>query len=196
MEHKRVSVERNTKETQISAALHLGAVDPVDISVPVPFFAHMLNAMAFHGGFSLTLKAQGDIEVDPHHLLEDTGLVLGQAFRESYENVKAVNRYGSSLIPMDDALAECVIDVCSRPYLQYTPVFPQTMIGTLDPALFQEFFYAFSHTAKINLHILMRSGSNSHHIIEAVFKSFGRALKAAYAPNIEKISKMSTKGLL
>ena len=189
-----VEIQRETKETQIR--LKLKPDDPAIISIKLglPFFEHMLTAMAFHGGFGLEISGQGDIEVDPHHLVEDVGLVLGQAFAEVLEKFGPVARYGQALIPMDDALAEAVIDVCRRPYLVCNAVFPQTHSGSFDNSLFREFFQALANRAQINLHLDCRYGHNSHHMAEALFKALGRALWQSFRQTVPGSAVLSTKG--
>ena len=184
------SLERTSKETRISVALGLDPGDPVRIDTPVPFFNHMLEALAFHGRLALQVRARGDVEVDAHHLVEDVGLVLGDCLREARGD-SAVTRFGSALVPMDDALAEVVIDAGGRPYLHYSASYPQPLVGTFDVALVREFLLAVATRARINVHATVRRGVNSHHMVEALFKALGRALAAAYAPSA---AAMSTKG--
>ncbi len=184
------SLERTSKETRISVALGLDPGDPVRIDTPVPFFNHMLEALAFHGRLALQVRARGDVEVDAHHLVEDVGLVLGDCLREARGD-SAVTRFGSALVPMDDALAEVVIDAGGRPYLHYSASYPQPLVGTFDVALVREFLLAVATRARINVHATIRRGVNSHHMVEALFKALGRALAAAYAPSA---AAMSTKG--
>ena len=189
-----VTVSRTTKETDISVSLFQKGTGSIDTQLP--FFDHMLGAMAFHGGFGLTLKARGDIGVDYHHLVEDTGLVLGEAFHKLLEKNKAVRRFGQALIPMDEALSEAVIDTAERACLVYRAEFPQEQAGNFPLALIKEFFYAFTQKARINLHLWCRYGDNSHHMAEALFKAFGKALAQAYAPAEGSREDMSTKGAL
>jgi imidazoleglycerol-phosphate dehydratase len=193
-----ITVSRTTKETDISLSLlQCGSGrDDLCIDTGLPFFDHMLGAMAFHGGFGLNLKARGDIAVDYHHLVEDTGLVLGDAFHKLLEKNGAVHRFGHAVIPMDDALAEAVIDVAERPCLVYQAGFPQETCGNFPAALLKEFFNAFVQRARINLHLLCRCGDNTHHMAEALFKAFGKALSAAYARADGGREDMSTKGAL
>lgn len=184
------SLERTSAETRISVALGLDPGDAVRIDTPVPFFNHMLEALAFHGRLALQVRARGDVEVDAHHLVEDVGLVLGDCLREARGD-SAVTRFGSALVPMDDALAEVVIDAGGRPYLHYSASYPQPLVGTFDVALVREFLLAVATRARINVHATVRRGVNSHHMVEALFKALGRALAAAYAPSA---AAMSTKG--
>jgi imidazoleglycerol-phosphate dehydratase len=193
-----ITVSRTTKETDISLSLAQKASgrEALSIDTQLPFYDHKLTAMAFHGGFSLTLKARGDINVDYHHLVEDTGLVLGEAFHQLLEKNKSVQRFGHQVIPMDDALSEAVIDTAERPCLVYQAEFPQAHSGNFPMALLKEFFLAFTQKARVNLHLICRYGDNSHHIAEALFKAFGRALGTAYTPRSGEQKDMSTKGAL
>ncbi len=189
-----VTVKRETKETKIELTMDLGkALSPV-LNSGIPFFDHMLNAMAFHGGFYLEVKATGDLEVDDHHLVEDLGLVLGDAFRQAREKNPSIHRYGHSIIPMDEALSEVVIDACNRPYWVIQAEFPQTHAGKFDLALVREFLIALTNRGGINLHAHCRYGTNSHHMVESLFKALGRALSMAHAPKAGVIP--STKGVL
>ena len=189
-ERRSASVERNTKETRIAVMLGLDQGATVQIDTPVPFFSHMLEALAFHGGLELQVRARGDVEVDPHHVVEDVGLVLGDCLREA-RGGSAVVRFGSALVPMDDALSEVAIDVGGRPYLHYEASYPQPVVGTFDVALVREFLLAMTMRARINVHATVRHGYNTHHMVEALFKALGRALAAAYA---RSGGAMSTKG--
>ena len=189
-----IELERNTKETQIKLSLHYPA-ETISIDTPLPFLNHMLHAFSFHGGFGLDIKATGDVDVDPHHLVEDIGIVLGQAIHQLYTSKDSISRFGDSVIPMDDALTEVVLDCCNRSYLNYQLDFPQEFSGNFQNALFAEFFTALTNNAKINLHIIGRYGNNSHHIIEAAFKALGKALaKALSQSSTQRIQ--STKGTL
>ena len=193
-----ITVTRTTRETDISLSLSPEASDreAVKIDTEVPFFDHMLTAMAFHGGFGLELSARGDIGVDYHHLVEDTGLVLGEAFHRLLEKSTAVMRFGNALIPMDDALSEAAIDVAERACLAYHAQFPQEHAGDFPLALLKEFFYAFAQKARVTLHLICRYGDNSHHMAEALFKAFGKSLRQAYTPVTGSRENMSTKGTL
>jgi len=191
-----VIVNRETKETVIRMELDMHTGPEVSVSTGLPFFDHMLNAMAFHGGFTLKIEARGDLEVDPHHLIEDTGLVLGDALMKTFEETGAVRRYGTSVIPMDDALSETVIDVCRRPFLVFQADWPQESAGNFDYFLIREFLQALVNRGGLNIHAHCRYGSNSHHMAEALFKSLGRALKEAFRPAGGESEKMSTKGMI
>ena len=188
--------KRSTRETSIELALTFSEKRPLRdeyrISTGLPFFDHMLLAMAYHGGFHLDLNARGDIDVDPHHVVEDTGIVLGEALLELAS--PGIARYGFSVIPMDDALSEAVIDVCKRPYLVYRAEYPQAYAGQFQLALVEEFFQALASNGRMNLHLHCRYGRNGHHMAESLFKAFGRALGAAYT--LLGDESLSTKGML
>ena len=190
------TVERKTKETQIRLTLDLDRSEAPKIATGVPFFDHLLTAFAFHGGFFLEVDAKGDLEVDPHHMVEDTGLVLGDAFKKSQDARGGVNRYGHSVIPMDEALSEVVIDACGRPAWVYTAEFPNTHAGQFDLSLIREFLIAFTNRAQVNLHAHCRYGANGHHMAEALFKALGRALAQAYTVRAGGSASMSTKGII
>ena len=195
MNESAITINRETKETQIKVILDLETRGNIEINTTLPFFDHMLYAMAFHGGFSLNLSAVGDTQVDPHHLVEDAGLVLGSAFLEYFKKHNPFERYGNNFIPMDDALAQVTIDACNRPYLVYNVEYPQAKSGNFDMFLFKEFFQAFVSNSRINLHINCPYGENSHHISEALFKCFGKTLKQAFSKISKKDGNLSTKGV-
>ncbi|MCQ2604831.1 MAG: imidazoleglycerol-phosphate dehydratase HisB [Spirochaetia bacterium] len=192
---KTIKLKRVTKETDIALELNLAEKGKVEINTPVPFFNHMLTAMAFHGGFSLKIDADGDVAVDAHHLVEDIGLVLGDAMCQYKEKFSPLHRFGFSVIPMDDALSEAVIDVSGRPYMVLNADFPQPYSGTFDMSLLREFFIAMANKAQITLHLNCRYGMNSHHMAEALFKACGKAMGQAYSP-ADGGQVLSTKGLL
>ena len=196
MSEETITVKRKTKETDIEVALDLDVRGEISIDTSLPFFDHMLHAMTFHGGFSMNLKASGDIDIDPHHLVEDTGLVLGSAFHAYLEKFSPLARYGHFRVPMDDALADVTIDACNRPYLIYRADYPQERSGNFDMFLLKEFFQAFTANSRINLHIDCPYGENSHHMSEAIFKAFGRTLKYSFTRISPKSGNLSTKGLL
>lgn len=184
--------DRCTKETVISAALNLdGGV--VEISTGIGFFDHMLEALAVHAGFGLTLKAEGDLHVDGHHTVEDTGIVLGKALAEALGDKGGIRRYGSFLIPMDESLALASVDVSGRPFLVFDARFPEERIGDYDSCLTGEFFRALAQNAGITLHLKMLYGQNSHHMAEALYKAAAHALKEAVTP---AEGTLSTKGSL
>ena len=183
-------VQRVTKETELFLTLDLDRAEPISIDTGLAFFNHLLTSMAFHGRFSLTIKGKGDLAVDGHHMVEDTGIVLGQALAGALSK-SGVERFGHAVIPMDEALAEVGIDVCGRPTLAYRMRFPQERVGDFDTALIREFMAGLAMQAGISLHAESRCGENSHHIAEALFKALGRAIAQAYRPSG---SEMSSKG--
>lgn len=190
------TVERKTKETDIHLILNLDGTGQSDIHTGIGFLDHMLEGMSKHGFLDLKLKVKGDLHVDGHHTVEDSGIVLGQAIREAVGDKAGIRRYGSCILPMDDALCLCAIDLCGRPYLAYECVFESQKIGDLDTQLLREFFYALSYGAGMNLHIKMLSGINSHHMAEAMFKAFAKALHEAVGRDKNIIGVLSTKGSL
>lgn len=187
-------IVRTTKETDISLELNLDGSGTYDIHTGIGFFDHMLEGFAKHGFFDLKLNVKGDLHVDGHHTVEDTGIVLGQAIKEALGEKKKIVRYGSVILPMDDTLVLCAIDLCNRPYFAYHSEFLVERVGQLDVELVREFFYAVSYSAGMNLHLKQMDGQNAHHIIEAMFKAFAKALDAAtsYDERIQGV--LSTKG--
>lgn len=183
---------RSTRETTVSAALNLDG-GAVEISTGVGFFDHMLEALAVHAGFGLTLKAEGDLQVDGHHTVEDTGIVLGKALAEAMGDKGGIRRYGSFFIPMDESLALAALDVSGRPFLVFDAHFPEERIGNYDSCLTLEFFRALAYNAGITLHLKILYGQNSHHMTEALFKAAAHAFKEALEP-AEGV--LSTKGTL
>lgn len=196
MTNRTAEVKRKTKETDVSVIFCADGSGKAQISTGIGFFDHMLEGFAKHGFFDLTCTVKGDLKVDGHHTVEDTGIVLGQAIAEAAGNKKGICRYGSFFLPMDDALALCAVDFCGRPYLNFDCSFPTERVGDLDTQLVREFFYAVSYSAGINLHIKLLDGVNTHHMIEAVFKAFAKAMDQAmsFDPRIRGV--MSTKGAL
>lgn len=190
------SVERKTKETDISVRLDLDGSGKNLIDTGVGFFDHMLNGFARHGFMDLDARVSGDLEVDDHHTVEDTGIVLGEAIAKALGDKKGIKRFGSCILPMDETLVLVAIDLSGRPYFSYDVSFDSEMIGDMHTEMVREFFYAISYSAAMNLHIKLISGTNSHHIAEAVFKAFGRALDEAVTldPRIKDV--LSTKGSL
>ena len=178
---------RNTNETKISMTLNLDGRGKADIHTGIGFFDHMLNSFARHGFFDLELHAQGDLEVDTHHTIEDVGIVLGRAIREAVGDKRGIARYGSKILPMDDSLVLCALDLCGRPWLSFELTLERERVGDLETEMIREFFYAVSYGGEMNLHLRQLSGSNNHHIIEAAFKAFARALDEAtsYDPAAE-----------
>lgn len=190
------NIKRDTKETQIELELNIDGKGNASIDTGIGFFDHMLEGFAKHGMFDLKLQASGDLHVDGHHTVEDTGIVLGNAIREAIGDKKGIRRYGHMILPMDDALVLCAVDLCGRPYLSYEAEFNTEKIGYLDTELIREFFYAVSYSAMMNLHIKVISGINSHHIAEAMFKSFAKALDTAVSYDERITDVLSTKGSL
>ncbi len=187
------TITRTTKETDITVTVDLNSEAEPDVKTGVPFLDHMLSAFGFHGGFALSVAARGDTEVDAHHLVEDTGIVIGNCLAKIFEDGNAVRRFGHAVIPMDEALAEATIDVCGRPTLHYRPDFPQDYSGDFPMWLFREFFMGMAQSARIALHLTCRYGENAHHMIEALFKALGKAVAQAYA---SASGDMSTKGAI
>lgn len=190
------SLHRQTGETDIELTLNLDGTGKTDIDTGIGFFDHMLNNFARHGLFDLTVKAKGDLYVDCHHLVEDTGIVLGQAIKEAVGDKKSIKRYGYSILPMDETLMLCSLDLSGRPYFQSDFTFQGERCGYFDTAITKEFFYAISYSALMNLHFKMLAGENDHHIIECAFKSFAKSLDAATMVDERITSVLSTKGTL
>jgi len=189
-------VERNTKETQIVCELNLDGSGTAKVDTGVGFLDHMLNSFARHGFFDLSLSVKGDLYVDCHHTIEDTGIVLGQAIKEAVGNKEGIKRYGSSLLPMDETLVLCAIDLSGRPYLNFDMTFTAERVGYYDTEMVREFFYAVSYAAGMNLHIKQMDGSNNHHLIEAAYKAFAKALDEATMAEPRLTGTLSTKGTL
>ncbi len=190
------SITRKTKETDISIRIDLDGTGVTEIDTGIGFFDHMLEGFARHGLFDLTVKAKGDLEVDCHHTIEDTGIVLGTTIKEALQDKAGIRRYGSFLVPMDEVLALCAIDLSGRPYLNFQADFTCERIGTMDTEMFREFFYAVSYSAGMNLHLKIMDGGNNHHMAEALFKAFGRALDMATGFEPRVSGTWSTKGTL
>lgn len=190
------SITRKTKETDISLSLQIDGIGKSQIDTGIGFFNHMLEGFAKHGFFDLSLQVKGDLQVDGHHTVEDVGIVLGTAIREAIGDKTGIKRYGSFILPMDDALVLCAVDLCGRPYFSYECDFTTEKIGYLDTELIREFFYAVSYTAGMNLHIRKISGINNHHIAEAMFKAFAKALDEATSKDDRIVDVLSTKGSL
>lgn len=190
------AVKRQTKETDIDLELNLDGVGVSSIETGIGFFDHMLDGFARHGLFDLSIAATGDWVVDSHHLIEDTGIVLGTAIKDAIGDKKGIKRYGSCILPMDETLVLCAIDLSGRPYLVFDGVFTTDRVGYMDTEMVKEFFYAISYSAGMNLHIKVLSGSNNHHIIEAMFKAFAKALDEATQFDERIKDVLSTKGSL
>ena len=189
-------IERNTKETRIKLSLSVDGSGAGRICTSVPFFDHMLNLFARHGLFDLDVEASGDIDIDFHHTVEDIGIVLGEAFKQALGDKAGIRRYGQATVPMDETLASVAVDISGRPYLVYHVNLPKVKVGEFDVELTREFFQAFVNHCGLNLHINVMYGDNVHHIIEACFKAFARAMDSASQldPRVEGV--MSTKGVL
>jgi len=189
-------IKRETKETNISIELNLDGSGQHHIESPVHFFNHMLTAVARHGFFDLTVRATGDVEIDAHHTVEDLGIVLGEAFKKALGDKAGVRRFGRSTMPMHEALASVILDFSGRPFLVFNVDLPKAKVGEFDTELVQEFFVAFCNHSGANIHVNLAYGDNLHHIIEGIFKAFGRALDEATSvdPRIQGV--MSTKGKL
>ncbi len=192
-----IQKERKTKETHINVSLTFNtptSPDSLTLDTPLPFLNHMLHAMLFHGAWSGTITASGDVDIDYHHLVEDMGIVLGSVFAQQAFNSQPIQRFGHAVIPMDDALGESTVDFCNRAYMCFNVHFPQQYILLFDTDLCREFFTAFAHNAHCNLHIRSHYGLNSHHIAESIFKASGKAIYNALLPNTVHHSTPSTKG--
>ena len=196
MADRKTHVNRKTKETDIKLTLNLDGSGQAQIHTGIGFFDHMLEGFARHGLFDLQVSVEGDLIVDTHHTIEDTGIVLGTAIRRAVGDKKGMKRYGSCMLPMDETLALCAIDLCGRPYLSFEAQFPTEKIGYMDTEMIREFFYAISYSAGMNLHMKILSGSNSHHMAEALFKAFARALDEATLLDPRIADVLSTKGSL
>ena len=190
------NVERNTKETKISLELNLDGQGTGDVSTGIGFFDHMLEGFAKHGFFDLKLRIDGDLQVDGHHSVEDCGIVLGQAIREAIGDKRGMKRFGQCILPMDETLVLCAIDMGGRPWLNFDAKFSTDRVGYLDTELVHEFFYAVSYSAGMNLHIKVLDGQNNHHMVEAMFKAFARALDEATGLDGRFSDVLSTKGTL
>mgnify|MGYP000513740384 CR=1 FL=1 len=188
--------ERNTKETQIALSWNLDGQGIYEGTCGVGFFDHMLDGMARHGLFDLSVSVSGDLDVDCHHTIEDTGIVLGRAIQEALGDKAGIRRYGHMILPMDETLALCAVDLSGRPYLRYHAPFTSEKLGDMDTEMVKEFFYAVSYSGAMNLHLKVLDGGNNHHMAEALFKAFGKALDAATQdePRIQEI--WTTKGSL
>lgn len=196
MKERKASVTRDTRETQISLTLNLDGTGKADIDTGVGFFNHMLEGFARHGLFDLSVHVSGDLQVDDHHTIEDTGIVLGEAIRQAAGDKKGIRRFGSSILPMDETLVLTAIDLSGRPYFSYDAVFSADRIGDMSTQMVREFFYAVTYTAEMNLHMKVLDGMNDHHKAEALFKSFAKSLDQAVSidPRIQDV--LSTKGTL
>lgn len=196
MSERIANIQRKTKETDISARLNIDGTGSSTINTGIGFFNHMLEGFAKHGFFDLNLNCEGDLAVDCHHTIEDCGIVLGNAVKEAIGDKKGIKRFGSCILPMDETLVLCAIDLSGRPYLVFDGEFTTDRVGYMDIEMVKEFFYAISYSAEMNLHIKVLNSGNNHHMIEAMFKSFARALDEATTLDPRITDVMSTKGSL
>jgi len=196
MRHRRAEVKRKTKETEVTLRLDLDGSGKNSIRTGIPFFDHMLGLLAYHSSMDLILKAKGDIGVDAHHTTEDVGICLGDGIRKAVGEAKGIQRYGTAVIPMDETLASVALDFSMRPCLVYHMKLKRSKIGTFDLELVEEFFKALTNHGGMTLHINLLYGKNSHHMVEAVFKAFGRALRNAVDRDSRTAEVPSTKGIL
>ncbi|MEC1154141.1 imidazoleglycerol-phosphate dehydratase HisB [Cytobacillus horneckiae] len=189
-------LRRKTNETNIQLSINIDGEGSSDLETGVPFMTHMLDLFAKHGQFDLMIDAKGDVEIDDHHTTEDIGICLGQAINEALGDKRGIKRYGNSFVPMDEALAQVVVDLSNRPHLEMRAEFPNQKVGTFDTELVHEFLWKLALEARMNLHVIVHYGHNTHHMIEAVFKALARALDEATTidPRIKGIP--STKGML
>ncbi|MFT9361677.1 imidazoleglycerol-phosphate dehydratase HisB [Acetobacter okinawensis] len=194
---RHATVHRVTSETDIAIALTLDGTGKSRIETGIGFFDHMLTALAKHGLFDLDITVKGDLHIDGHHTVEDTGIALGQAMRTALGDKRGMRRFGSALVPLDEALCEAVVDLSGRPFLTFDATFDRDRLGTLDTELVEEFFRAFAMSAMLTLHLNQRAGKNCHHIAEAAFKALARALRMAVEPDPRALGAIpSTKGVL
>ena len=191
-----IQLWRETKETRISLTLNVYGTGQSQISTGVGFFDHMLTLFAFHGGFDLNIRCEGDVDVDDHHSVEDIGILLGTALLQSFPEARNFRRYGLSFLPMDEALARAVVDLSGRPFLVFNAEFERPLIGTFSTEMVEEFFRALAYNAKMTLHLSVEYGQNTHHKIEALFKAAGQALREALEIDPHRDSVASTKGVL
>ena len=196
MENRIATLERITKETAIKIAINLDGTGIAHVDTGIGFFDHMLEGFARHGLFNLDVRVKGDLNVDCHHTMEDVGIVLGKAIGQALGDKKGIKRYGSFMLPMDEVLALCAIDLSGRPYLNYKADFTVEKLGDCDTEMFKEFFYAVSYNSGMNLHLKIMDGGNNHHMAEALFKAFGKALDMAVMEEPRMKDVWSTKGSL
>ena len=197
MDKNRIAEEkRATKETDTSLSLNIDGRGNYQVETGIGFFNHMLEGFARHGFFDLEVKAKGDVEVDSHHTIEDTGIVLGTAIKNALGDKKGIRRYGSCILPMDETLVLCALDLSGRPYFSFEGTFTTDSVGGMDTEMVKEFFYAISYAAGMNLHMKILDGGNNHHMIEALFKAFAKALDEATVKDPRITDILSTKGSL
>jgi imidazoleglycerol-phosphate dehydratase len=194
---RRAEISRETAETRIHLRLDLDGTGRAEIATGIGFLDHMLTALARHSMVDLSVKAEGDLHIDFHHTTEDVGIVLGQAIRKALADKRGIRRYGQALVPMDEALAECAIDISGRPFLVWSASFPRDKVGEMDTELFEEFFRALAMNSAMTVHLTQRAGTNAHHIAEGLFKAFARALRMAVEADPRAEGTIpSTKGML
>ncbi|NQU43975.1 imidazoleglycerol-phosphate dehydratase HisB [bacterium] len=193
---RKSSIQRHTKETQLDLTLNLDGAGEFKGKIGVPFLEHMLDLLARHGMMDIEIGGQGDTHIDPHHTVEDLGIVLGKALAEAVGDKKGIVRFGSAYVPMEETLARCVLDVCGRPYLHYQVEMAKERIGDYEVELTEDFFRAVAMNGGLTLHLELLYGKNSHHVVEALFKAFARALRLAVDRDPRNQSVPSTKGLL
>jgi imidazoleglycerol-phosphate dehydratase len=193
---RKIEIHRKTNETEIRLSINLDGEGKYHVSTGVPFLNHMLELFARHGFFDLTIQALGDVEIDDHHTVEDVGLTLGQAFREALGEKTGIRRFGEATVPLDEALVSCVVDLSGRPFLAYNLTIAQEKVGNFATELIHDFFLAFTNQLGLNLHFNLTQGRNPHHIIEAGFKAFARALSSAVQSDSRVQGVLSTKGVL
>ncbi|MGB2993134.1 MAG: imidazoleglycerol-phosphate dehydratase HisB [Paenisporosarcina sp.] len=193
---REATINRMTNETQVNVSLKLDGEGQATIDTGVPFMDHMLDLFVKHGFFDATIQASGDTHIDDHHTTEDIGIVLGQVVKEALGDKKGIRRYGNAFVPMDDALAQVVIDCSNRPHLEFRAVLPNEKVGNFDTELVHEFLWKFALEARMNVHVIVHYGQNTHHIIEAIFKALARALDEAVSIDSRVKGVPSTKGLL
>ncbi|WP_207538134.1 imidazoleglycerol-phosphate dehydratase HisB [Sabulicella rubraurantiaca] len=197
MQPRQATLSRRTAETEISARLSLDGTGEARIATGIGFLDHMLHALTRHALLDLDLEAKGDLHIDFHHTTEDCGIVLGQALRQALGEKRGIRRYGHSILPMDEALAEAALDISGRPFLAWSVPFARDKVGEMDTELFEEFFRAFAFNAGITLHVTLKAGTNAHHVAEACFKAVARALRMAVEPDPRAADAIpSTKGVL
>lgn len=194
--NRSAEIQRKTNETDIVMSLNIDGSGKADINTGIGFFDHMLNSFARHGFFDLSLKVKGDLYVDSHHTIEDTGIVLGEAIKKALGDKKGIKRYGYFILPMDETLVLASLDLSGRPYLVFDAEFSTDRVGDYDTEMVKEFFYAVSYAAGMNLHIKVLSGNNNHHIIEGIYKAFAKALDEATSFDARITDVLSTKGSL
>jgi imidazoleglycerol-phosphate dehydratase len=194
---RRAEIARETAETSIRVAIDLDGAGRAEIATGIGFLDHMLTALSRHSLIDMTIAAKGDLHIDFHHTAEDVGIVLGQALKKALADKRGIRRYGQSLLPMDEALAECAIDISGRPFLAWSVPFARDKVGEMDTELFEEFFRALAFNAGITLHMTLKAGTNAHHVAEACFKAAARALRQAVEPDPRAGGAIpSTKGVL